>query len=146
MITEWTVKAISSPKDRRTIVWQIRQFKRDFYRINIEPSLHLRMAVIVEHGNRPINLEVTVSDSRKSWLQNMAPRECRERPSVNMIAIIPETGSGLEEVNLDQRQYMVDPLLEVQNNLGQGEEVGLEYDGNHFTIRVHHQNSGTSGV
>ena len=39
-------------------------------------------------------------------------------------------------MNLDQRKYIVDLLLEVQNNVGEDEEVGLEYDGKHFTMRV----------
>jgi archaellum component FlaF (FlaF/FlaG flagellin family) len=125
-ITDWSVRAISSPKDRKTIRWHIRKFMDPF---SSKSSLHVRMAVIVEHGNRPFSLEVELSQSRKSRLQNLAI--FRERPSVNKIEIIPETGSGLEEVDLDQRKYMVDPLLEVQN-VGEGKEVGLEYDGKAF--------------
>ena len=132
MTTLWTVRAISSPKDRQIIGWHIRKFKDPY---SSESSLHVRMAVIVEHGNRPFSLEVELPGSRKSRLQKLAI--VRERPPVNKIRIIPETGSGLE-VDLDQPKYMVDPLLEVQNNVGENEvgEVGLEYDGKHFTMRV----------
>jgi hypothetical protein len=134
MSTEWTIKAISSPKDRRAIVWHIRQLQ-DRFRGESQPtesSLHLRMAVVVEHGDRPFNMEVELSDGRTSLFRNLV----RERPSVNKMTILPETGTSLEEVNLDQRKYMVDPLLEVQNHVNQDEEVGLEYDGNHFTMRM----------
>ena len=136
MITDWTVRGVSSPKDRRTIAWHIRQFKDQVRSDPSESSLHVRMAVIVEHGNRPFNIEVEVSERRISRFQNLVPRD---RPSVNKIAILPEIGSNLEEVSLDHPNYMVNPLLEAHNNVNENEEVGLEYDGNHFTMRVKHE-------
>ena len=110
--------------------WHIQKFKVPYFS---ESYLHVRMALIVEHGNRPFSLEVELSGSRKSRFQKLAI--VRQRPSVNKFRIIPETGSGLEEVDLGHGKYMVDPLLGVQNNIGEDEEVGLEYDGQHFTLR-----------
>ncbi len=68
--------------------------------------------------------------SPKSRLQNLGI--FRERSSAHKIRIIPKTRSGL---NLDQQEYMVDTLFDVQSILGKDEVVGLEYDGRHFTLR-----------
>ena len=108
--------------------WEIRKPRVPFYhfRKSRVSSLHVRMASIVEHGNRPFSLEVMIS--RPEWFSG--------GPIVHKIKIIPETESDLEAVDLDQRIYMVDPLLRVQDNLGMDDEVGLEYDGNHFTMRL----------
>jgi len=65
MTTDWTIRAISFPKDRQIIRWHIRKFKDPYYS---ESYLHVRIAVIVEHGNRPFSLEVELSGSRKSRL------------------------------------------------------------------------------
>jgi hypothetical protein len=130
MTTDWTVRAISSLKNRQITEWQIRKL-RDPYAS--EPSLHVRMAVIVEHGNRPFSLEVVISRNSKSGLQKLTM--LRDRPFVHKTKIIPETESDLE-VDLDQRRYMVDPLLNLQDNVRENEEVGLEYDGERFTMRL----------
>jgi hypothetical protein len=130
MSTEWTVKAMSIRNDRRTIVWHIQQFSNSTRNDLNTQTLHVHMAVIVEHGNSPFNVDVELSES--SRIQRL-----KKRPSVNTITILPDTGSSLEEVNLDQPEYMVEPLLEAQN-VNEMEEVGLEYDGKHFTKRMKH--------